>query len=89
MWGLVPNARNALARRGLVDVRFALKATTPGWAGSVACALTPVIHAFQTGDRIIRHGLADCKWDAIKPMPPNKPRGIPRVNNRHVLNGAF
>jgi hypothetical protein len=24
---------------------------------------------------------------AIKPMRPNKPRGVPRVNDRRVLNG--
>lgn len=26
---------------------------------------------------------------AIRPMLPNKPRGVPRVNDRHVLNGIF
>jgi transposase len=26
---------------------------------------------------------------AIKPMLPNKPRGVPRVNDRRVLNGIF
>jgi transposase len=26
---------------------------------------------------------------AIKPMLPNKPRGVPRVNGRRVLNGIF
>ena len=26
---------------------------------------------------------------AIKPRPPNKPRGIPRVNDRRALNGIF
>jgi transposase len=25
----------------------------------------------------------------IKPMLPNKPRGVPRVNDRRVLNGIF
>ena len=25
----------------------------------------------------------------IKPMLPNKPRGVPRVNDRCVLNGIF
>jgi len=37
----------------------------------------------------MRYELADCEWDAIKPMLPNKPRGIPRVNDRRVLNGIF
>ena len=26
---------------------------------------------------------------AIKPFLPNKPRGVPRVNARRVLNGIF
>jgi hypothetical protein len=33
--------------------------------------------------------LSDYESAAIKPMPPNKPRGIPRVKNRSVLNGIF
>ena len=37
----------------------------------------------------MRHELADYEWTAIKPMLPNKPRGIPRVNDRRVLNGIF
>src|ERR1043166_282787 len=31
----------------------------------------------------------DGQWSAIKPMLPNKPRGVPRVNDRRVLNGIF
>ncbi|MEA2840018.1 MAG: hypothetical protein QOF41_1348 [Methylobacteriaceae bacterium] len=37
----------------------------------------------------MRYELADYEWTAIKPMLPNKPRGIPRVNDRRVLNGIF
>jgi transposase len=33
--------------------------------------------------------LADDEWVAIKAMLPNKPRGVPRVNDRRVLNGIF
>src|ERR1700681_3317485 len=33
--------------------------------------------------------LTDNEWVAIKPMLPNKPRGVPRVNDRRVLNGIF
>jgi hypothetical protein len=29
------------------------------------------------------------EWTAIKPMLPNKMRGIRRVNDRRVLNGIF
>jgi transposase len=37
----------------------------------------------------MRYELADYEWAAIKPMLPNKPRGVPRVNDRRVLNGIF
>ena len=37
----------------------------------------------------MRYELADYEWTAIKPILPNKPRGVPRVNDRHVLNGVF
>jgi transposase len=37
----------------------------------------------------MRDELADYEWIAIKPMLPNKPRGVPRVNDRRVLNGIF
>src|SRR5207237_6385236 len=43
----------------------------------------------KLGARIMRYELADHEWVAIKPMPPNKPRGVPRVNDRRVLNGIF
>ena len=37
----------------------------------------------------MRYQLADYEWAAIKPMLPNKPRGVPRVNDCRVLNGIF
>jgi transposase len=37
----------------------------------------------------MRYELADNEWSAIKPMLPNKPRGVPRVNDRRALNGIF
>src|SRR4051812_5019650 len=37
----------------------------------------------------MRDELADHEWAAINPMLPNKPRGVPRVNDRRVLNGIF
>ena len=37
----------------------------------------------------MRYELNDHEWAAIKPFLPNKPRGIPRVNDRRVLNGIF
>ena len=37
----------------------------------------------------MRCEFSDAEWTAIKPMLPNKPRGVPRVNDRRVLNGIF
>ena len=37
----------------------------------------------------MRYELSDYEWSAIKPMLPNKPRGVRRVNDRRVLNGIF
>jgi transposase len=35
----------------------------------------------------MHYELSDYEWTAIKPMLPNKPRGVPRVNDRSILNG--
>jgi transposase len=37
----------------------------------------------------MRYELSDHEWTAIKPMLPNKPRGVRRANDRRVLNGIF
>jgi transposase len=37
----------------------------------------------------MRYGLSDYEWSVIRPMLPNKPRGIPRVDDRRVLDGIF
>jgi transposase len=37
----------------------------------------------------MRYELTDYEWFSIKPMLPNKSRGVPRVNDRRVLNGIF
>jgi transposase len=37
----------------------------------------------------VRYELSDFEWAAIKPLLPNKSRGVPRVNDRRVLNGIF
>jgi transposase len=37
----------------------------------------------------MRYELSDYEWTPIKPMLPNKPRGVRRVNDRRVLNGIF
>jgi transposase len=36
-----------------------------------------------------RYDLTDFEWKAIAPHLPNKPRGVPRVDDRRVLNGIF
>jgi transposase len=37
----------------------------------------------------MRYEPTDYEWAVIKPFLPNKPRGVPRVNDRRVLNGIF
>src|SRR3982074_3743887 len=48
-----------------------------------------VIQAPEPGPRIMRYELSDFEWTAIRPLLPTKPRGVPRVNDRRVLNGIF
>ena len=36
-----------------------------------------------------RFDLSDVEWRLIKPLLPNKPRGVARVDDRRVLNGIF
>jgi transposase len=33
--------------------------------------------------------LTDFEWEVIAPLLPNKSRGVPRVDDRRVLNGIF
>jgi transposase len=33
--------------------------------------------------------LTDNEWSAIRPILPNKVRGVPRVDDRRVRNGIF
>ena len=37
----------------------------------------------------MRFELSDYEWGVIKPMLPNKPRSIPRVDARRVLTASF
>lgn len=39
--------------------------------------------------RYYRYELTDFEWRTIQPLLPNKPRGVPRVDDRRVLNGIF
>jgi transposase len=36
-----------------------------------------------------RYELTDGEWLIIAPLLPNKPRGVPRVDDRRVLNGIL
>ena len=36
-----------------------------------------------------QYELTDFEWSVIQPVLPNKPRGVPRVDDRRVLNGIF
>ncbi len=37
----------------------------------------------------MRYELRDYEWGVIKPMLPNKSRGIPRVDDRRILKGIL
>jgi transposase len=36
-----------------------------------------------------RYDLTEFGWRTIQPLLLNKPRGVPRVDDRRVLNGIF
>lgn len=36
-----------------------------------------------------RYEITDFEWSIIEPLLPNKPRGVPRADDRKVLNGIF
>ncbi len=36
-----------------------------------------------------RYDMSEFEWRVIQPLLPNKPRGVPRVDDRRVLNGIF
>jgi hypothetical protein len=51
-------------------------------------AVPDVIQASKPELRIMSYELSDYEWTAIKPMQPNKPRGVRRENDRRVLSGG-
>lgn len=52
----------------------------------IAASQIPWAHG---GFAMARFDLSDFEWTVIEPLLPNKPRGVPRVNDRRVLNGIF
>ena len=60
-----------------------------GNPGEAEICCRAVIQASKLEPRIMRYELTDHEWASIKPMLPNKPRGIRRVDDRRVLNGIF
>jgi len=36
-----------------------------------------------------RFDLSDFEWSVIQPLLPNKPRGVPRVDDRRVISGIL
>ncbi len=61
----------------------------PNYCLAVHTVTLGVILKFPNWIRFMRYELSDCDWSVIKPMLPNKPRGIARVDDRRVLNGIF
>jgi hypothetical protein len=51
-----------------------------GRARRIVFGRTAVIQAPKRGLRIMRYELADYEWSVIKPMLPNKPRGVPSMS---------
>jgi Putative transposase of IS4/5 family (DUF4096) len=58
-------------------------------ATDVADSVPVVISTSNSELRVMRYELSDYEWSVIKPMLPNKPRGIPRVDDRRILNCIF
>jgi len=48
----------------------------------VGGAARDVIQVPKPEPQIMRYELSDYEWSVIKPMLPNKPRGVPRVDER-------
>src|ERR1700746_451744 len=66
------------ALRVVSELRIAVDHVTPA-----------VIQGLKQEPRIMRYELSDLEWDVINLLLPNKPRGIPRVDDRRVLNCIF
>ena len=58
-------------------------------AHAIEVTYQTMIQGSKPEPRIMRYELTDHEWSAIKPILPNKVRGVPRVNDRRVLNAIF
>jgi transposase len=80
--------RSSPVRVNRVDL--AMSAEGPVTLQPQTCCLAVDIGRVQApklGLRNMRYELSDFEWSVIKPMLRNKPRGMPRVDDRRVLNG--
>jgi hypothetical protein len=48
-----------------------------------------VIQMLQREPYIMRYEVTDYEWAAVRPLLPNNPRGVPRGDDRPILNGIF
>jgi hypothetical protein len=68
---------------------LAPKTDMPGRTRGVEIGQRDVIQASKREAGIMRYELSDDEWPTIGPMLPNKARGVPRVDDRRILNGIF
>ena len=69
---------------------FGCIATEAPLAEHVEPGCGAVIRALAERGRIMRYELTDDEWTAHQADTlPNKPRGVPRVHDRRVVNGIF
>src|SRR6185437_14658489 len=91
--GEIPPGDSTFATRSCQQqsghVRSALKAEVLCQLLWVDRATRDVFQAPKLEPWIVRYELSDAEWAIIKPFLPNKSRGVPRVNDRQVLNGIF
>ncbi len=60
------------------------------WAHKRHCQSVIVLIQRRQGRRTLsRYELTEFEWRVIEPLLPNKPRGVPRVDDRRVLNCIF
>ena len=69
----VVNVRLHLGNRGKRDSQFVVNQTQPS----------------DSREDLMSFELTDFEWSAIQPILPQKSRGVPRVDDRRVLNGIF